>query len=435
MRAVNLLPTDLRGASKATAERGAGPEATGGAGAFVVLGVLAAAVAGTAGFVLTDNTIKQRNADLTEISAQATALESQAAQLKPFADYDTMAKARVQTVRDLAGSRFDWEQALRDLSRAVPADVSLTSLTGDISTGAGGGGSPLRSAISAPAITLTGCAPGQTQVARLMARLNNIDGVTRVSLSRSVRRRRSLRPPRASTDELELRKSQPCGVGKPPSFEVVVFFEKDAAAVAATPTTSTGSVSATPTDPDRVGHSGRRRGHDFRFHHDRAAPGRGHPVSRTLRILIVAVVAFGAVGGYWKLVLAPKRAQVAELDQQIATQQAKLAQTQSLIATYQGAKDEYKANYATVARLGKAVPTNDDTRSLVVQLDTAAKRSNVDFDSININGGGGEGASVAPGAVNAGAFSAMPFSFAFTGDFSTLGDFFSRLERFVSLQR
>ena len=46
-----------------------------------------------------------------------------------------MAKARVQTVRDLAGSRFDWEQALRDLSRAVPADVTLKSLAGDIATG------------------------------------------------------------------------------------------------------------------------------------------------------------------------------------------------------------------------------------------------------------------------------------------------------------
>ncbi len=157
-------------------------------------------------------------------------------------------------------------------------------------------------------------------------------------------------------------------------------------------------------------------------------------MSRTLRILIVAVVAFAAVGGYWKFVIAPKRAQVTELDQQIATQQAKLAQTQGLIATYEGAKTEYKANYATVARLGKAVPTTDDTRSLVVQLDTAAKRSSVDFDSININGGGGDGASVAPGAVNVGAFSAMPFSFSFSGDFSTLGDFFARLEQFVSLK-
>jgi Tfp pilus assembly protein PilN len=248
VRAVNLLPTDLRGASKATAERGAGPEATGGAGAFVVLGVLAACVAGAAGFVLTENTIKQRNADLAEASARTAALQNQAAQLKPYADYDTMAQARVQTVRDLAGSRFDWEQALRDLSRAVPTDVSLTSLVGDISTDAGGGGSQLRSAISAPAITLQGCAPGQTQVARLMARLHNIDGVTRVSLSRSgADAVIEAAEAQASTSELELRKAQPCGAGKPPSFEVVVFFEKDAAAVATTPTTSTGTVSATPT--------------------------------------------------------------------------------------------------------------------------------------------------------------------------------------------
>jgi Tfp pilus assembly protein PilO len=158
-------------------------------------------------------------------------------------------------------------------------------------------------------------------------------------------------------------------------------------------------------------------------------------VSRTLRILIVAVVAFGAVGGYWKLVLAPKRAQVAELDKKIAFEEAQLVQTQNLIASYEGAKDQYKANYATVARLGKAVPTSDDTRSLVVQLDTAAKRSAVNFDAINLNAAGStDGTSVAPGAVNAGAFSAMPFSFSFTGDFSTLGKFFSRLERFVTLK-
>ena len=156
MRAVNLLPPDTRGASKASAELGAGPEATGGAGAFVVLGVLAACVAGVAGHVLTNNTIKQRQADLAEVTSAPAGARSQAAQLKPYADFDAMAKARVQTVKDLAGSRFDWEQALRDLSRAIPADVTLKSLTGDISTGAGGGGSPLRSAIAAPAITITG---------------------------------------------------------------------------------------------------------------------------------------------------------------------------------------------------------------------------------------------------------------------------------------
>ena len=60
MRAVNLLPPDTRGASKVSADLCAGPEAKGGAGPFVVLGVLAACVAGAAGYVLTDNTVKQR---------------------------------------------------------------------------------------------------------------------------------------------------------------------------------------------------------------------------------------------------------------------------------------------------------------------------------------------------------------------------------------
>jgi hypothetical protein len=162
-------------------------------------------------------------------------------------------------------------------------------------------------------------------------------------------------------------------------------------------------------------------------------------VSRSFRLLIAVVVALGAVGGYWKLVLAPKRAEVTSLDQQVATKQAQLTQTQGLIATYQGARGAYKTNYATVVRLGKAVPTDDDTRSLVVQIDAAAKRSGVAFDTINstVSGGGGSdttGVAIAPGAVNAGAFSAMPFSFSFSGSFSTLGNFFTRLENFVSLQ-
>jgi Tfp pilus assembly protein PilN len=247
VKAVNLLPTDLRGASKATAERGAGPEASGGAGPFVILGLLAACVAGTAGYVLTTNSIKQHEANLAQVSAQQTALQAEAAKLKPFADFDSMAKARVQTVRDLAGSRFDWEQALRDLARAVPADVTLKSLTGDISTDAGGGGSTLRGAISAPAISLQGCAPGQSQVARLMARLRNIDGVTRVALSKSGAE--VIDATMASGTELEQRNAAPCGTGKRPAFELVMFFEKASAAVASTPTTASGTVteSATPT--------------------------------------------------------------------------------------------------------------------------------------------------------------------------------------------
>jgi Tfp pilus assembly protein PilN len=247
----------MRGASKVSAELGAGPEASGGSGAFVVLGVLAACVAGVAGVVTTTNQIKQRQADLASVTAREHALAGQAALLKPFADFDSMASARVQTVRDLADQRFDWEQVLRDLGRAVPADVTLKSLSGDVSTDAGGGASGgVRGSISAPAITLDGCAPGQTQVARLMARLHDIDGVTRVSLSKSDMTAAAAQAAgqssgaasgsAASGSVASQRNAAPCGTGKRPQFEVVMFFEHSKAAVSA-PGAAPTAAAATPT--------------------------------------------------------------------------------------------------------------------------------------------------------------------------------------------
>jgi Tfp pilus assembly protein PilO len=162
-------------------------------------------------------------------------------------------------------------------------------------------------------------------------------------------------------------------------------------------------------------------------------------VSRNLK-LVVAVVAVFAVGfAYWSQVLGPKREEAARLDKEVAAQETTLQEAQAQLAAYERARKSYRRNYAVVTRLGKAVPADDDVRSLVVQLDAAARRSGVDFDTINLNGGSSgasatTGTPIAPGAVNAGAFSALPFSFKFTGSFGTLGNFLSRLERFVSLK-
>ncbi len=160
-----------------------------------------------------------------------------------------------------------------------------------------------------------------------------------------------------------------------------------------------------------------------------------------LLIAIVAVVA--AVGAYWMLVLSPKREELAKLDGEVAAAQTELSQAQATLATYTKAQGSYKTNYATVVRLGKAVPADDDVRSLMVQLNSAAGRSNVDFKTISV----GDGASSSgdpvvagqtappPGAVSVGAagFTAMPFSFTFDGAFHNLSSFFSRLEHFVTV--
>jgi Tfp pilus assembly protein PilN len=217
MKAVNLLPNDLRRSSRASADKSAARNEPGGPGAFVVLGVLAFCLVALAGYVLTTNTVKERRADLERVTAEAQAATQRAAELQPYADFDAMAKARVQTVRDLTASRFDWEQALRDISRVIPADVTLAYLGGSMSS-ASGGSDPLRGAIAAPAIELKGCTSSQPAVALLMSRLRGVDGVTRVSLSKSVK-------PEAAIDPAQGADAVGCRKGRPPAFELVMFFE------------------------------------------------------------------------------------------------------------------------------------------------------------------------------------------------------------------
>ena len=56
-------------------------------------------------------------------------------------------------------------------------------------------------------------------------------------------------------------------------------------------------------------------------------------MSRTYKILLVLVVAVFAGGGYWKLVLAPKRAELADLNERVSVAQAELDQQQALVNT------------------------------------------------------------------------------------------------------
>jgi Tfp pilus assembly protein PilO len=172
-------------------------------------------------------------------------------------------------------------------------------------------------------------------------------------------------------------------------------------------------------------------------------------VTRTNKILIAVVAAGLAVCAFYFLALGPQRKQITQLDADITAKQAEIAQMQSTLATYETARKSYKANYATLARLGKAVPADDDVRSLLVQLESTADGTGVDFQKIELGSGlpGAESASTepettaegelasAPGAVPVagGALSAMPFSFTFTGGFFDLSTFFAKLEHFVTV--
>jgi hypothetical protein len=171
-------------------------------------------------------------------------------------------------------------------------------------------------------------------------------------------------------------------------------------------------------------------------------------VTRNVRILIGVLVAAGAGFAYWHFLLAPKRLEAADLATKQQQAQAQIAQAQATLATYTKARSAYAGNYAKIVRLGKAVPADDDTRSLILELDASASRSGADFSAMQLSGGGASSAAptggapttdtapVPPGAVKVGqaGFAQMPFQFNFKGNFDSLESLFGRIERFVSVK-
>src|SRR3954470_9579487 len=239
MKAVNLLPSDLRGAPKASAAITVRSDVPRGPGAFIVLGALAFGVLALAGYVLTTNSIKDRHAEITRLAADQQAAEKRVAALKPYAEFDQLANGRVATLRDLAGKRFDWDQTLRDLSRALPPDVTIKSLSGALG-GATATPGAAEAATTTPSVQLIGCTRNQKSVARLMARLSTVNGVTRVKLANSTKSAAATAPTTSADSAAD---GPPCGEGRRAPFSVTIEFA--GVAPAAAPATSAPAAPAT----------------------------------------------------------------------------------------------------------------------------------------------------------------------------------------------
>jgi Tfp pilus assembly protein PilN len=217
MRAVNLIPADSRGGSGAR-----GPSTGMQVPVYVLLGFLAAAVALVTIYVLTNNSIASRTAKLNNLKIEVAQDQAAAARLGEFTKFAALAQTRITTVRSIAAARFDWHAALSDLSKVVPANTTLQSVTGTVVPGATSGGSGsggtggIRGAVTAPAFELSGCTRSQDDVAKLMSQLRLINGVTRVTISDSQMSNSTATPSTGS--------GQGCGQNAP-SFDLVVFFE------------------------------------------------------------------------------------------------------------------------------------------------------------------------------------------------------------------
>ncbi|HWO83354.1 MAG TPA: hypothetical protein VNM38_06150 [Solirubrobacterales bacterium] len=182
MRPVNLIPPDQRRGEQAPLRTGAL--------VYLVVGVFVAALVGVTSLVLIGNKITERKGEVVELHRENAAAQRKAARLASYTQFSALSEQRVETVRSLAESRFDWERVMRELALVLPDDVWLINLNATAVPGVdieGGttGASSLRSQVNGPALELKGCAVGQQAVARFVTVLKDIDGVTRVGMKSS----------------------------------------------------------------------------------------------------------------------------------------------------------------------------------------------------------------------------------------------------------
>jgi Tfp pilus assembly protein PilN len=181
MRPVNLIPPEERRGDRAPLRAGAV--------SYAIVGVLAAALLGVVVLVMTGNKITEKEGELASLEVRQDAAEQRVRELAPYGEFATLSQSRRETISSLAKSRFDWERVLNELALVIPDDVWLESLTGavtaGISTGDEGSEAAADSSITGPSLQITGCANGQVAVARFLASLRDIDGVTRVGMQKS----------------------------------------------------------------------------------------------------------------------------------------------------------------------------------------------------------------------------------------------------------
>jgi Tfp pilus assembly protein PilN len=181
MRPVNLLPSEQRRGGHAPMRTGALP--------YIILGALVLLLVGVVALVLADNTVSERQDEVTTLKRENVREEARAERLAAYTQFHNLQEQRLATIRSLADSRFDWERVMREVSLLLPDDVWLVEAAASASPEANAAGtgssSELRGTAPGPALELVGCAVRQDAVARFITVLEDVDGVTRVGVKQS----------------------------------------------------------------------------------------------------------------------------------------------------------------------------------------------------------------------------------------------------------
>jgi Tfp pilus assembly protein PilO len=176
---------------------------------------------------------------------------------------------------------------------------------------------------------------------------------------------------------------------------------------------------------------------------------------KTTNVLIGAMLLVAALAtAFWILALSPKRDEASKLDAQVKRLASSLSQHEGEIASSEEARRHFPTDYEHLVVLGKAVPSDDETPSLLVQLNHIAAKADVRFQTLTLEASGSEGeaeasslstasgepvsateatASLMPlgAAVGPAGLAVMPYQLTFTGSFFKIADFIEGLDSLV----
>jgi Tfp pilus assembly protein PilN len=177
MRAVNLIPEELRPRIPGDGDPRIAYGVLGGLAVVLVMVLLA---------ISYSNKLKTIEDQTAAIQAETLTHRSSVASVATTPDeLQSEVKTRTLLVGGLAKTRFPWGDALYDLSRAIPSDTTLTTISVQ-SAGGGGAAATGDSATSGGAsMTLNGCTSSWVGYSRFMTWLKTMPGVAKVKSSSS----------------------------------------------------------------------------------------------------------------------------------------------------------------------------------------------------------------------------------------------------------
>jgi Tfp pilus assembly protein PilO len=105
------------------------------------------------------------------------------------------------------------------------------------------------------------------------------------------------------------------------------------------------------------------------------------------KAVVLGVVMAVVLGAFYFMVLSPKREKASSLGDEVTALKGQVATQQQAAQFGEQARQEFPAFYGRLVVMGKAVPDQADSASLLVQLSSLAHRTDVQFRGIETGGG------------------------------------------------